>query len=60
MSLLTGNSLADSGLLEGCCGELQVLHNLRCYVICRGDISREAFDTRKKVDNLSKCHVEAR
>ena len=52
--LLTGGSLVGSGHLEGCSGELLVLHELRSYVISRGDGGRENFNTRKKVDNSSK------
>ena len=59
-SLLTGGSLASSSLLKGCSGELLVLHDLRSYVISRGDGGRENFNTRKKIDNLSKAHVEGR
>ena len=36
-SFLAGLSLAGSGFLEGVSGELLVLHNLRSYVISRGD-----------------------
>ena len=59
-SLLTSGSLAGSCLLEGCSGELLVFHDLRSYVISRGDIGREDFNTRKKVDNSSKGHFERR
>ena len=52
--LLAGGSLASSSLLKGCSGELLVLHDLRSYVISRGDGGRENFNTRKKVDNSSK------
>ena len=59
-SPLAGGSLASSGFLEGCPSELLVLHNLRSYVIGRGDGGRENFNTRKKVDNSSKGHLEGR
>ena len=59
-SLLAGGSLACSRLLKGCSGELLVLHNLRSYVICRGDGGRENFNNLKKVDNSSKGHFEGR
>ena len=59
-SLLTGGSLASSSLLEGCSGELLVLHDLRSYVISRRDGGREDFNTRKKVYNSSKGHFERR
>ena len=39
-SLFAGLSLAGSGFLEGISGELLVLHNLRSYVISRGDGDR--------------------
>ena len=57
-SLLAGCSLAGSGLLKGCSGELLVLHYLGSYVISRGDGGREDFNTRKKVDNSSEGHFE--
>ena len=53
-SLLTGTSLASSCLLEGGSGELLVLHNLRSYVISRGDGGRQDFDAREEVDDASK------
>ena len=53
---LTGGSLTSSSLLEGCSGELLVLHNLRSYVISRGDGGRKYFNTRKEVDNSSEGH----
>ena len=59
-SLLAGGSLAGSGFLEGCSGELLVFHDLRSYVISRGDGGRENFNTRKKVDNSSKGHLDGR
>ena len=39
-SLFTSLSLASSGFLEGVSGKLLVLHNLRSYVISRGDGGR--------------------
>ena len=39
-SFFAGLSLAGSGFLEGVSGELLVLHNLRSYVISRGDGGR--------------------
>ena len=39
-SLFAGLGLAGSGFLEGVSGELLVLHNLRSYVIRRGDSGR--------------------
>ena len=39
-SLFASLSLAGSGFLEGVSGELLVLHNLRSYVIRRGDGGR--------------------
>ena len=59
-SLLTGGGLASSSLLEGCSGELLVLHNLRSYVISRRNGGRENFNTRKKIDNSSKGHFKGR
>ena len=38
--LFAGLSLAGSGFLESVSGELLVLHNLRSYVISRGDGGR--------------------
>ena len=59
-SLLTGGSLASSSLLEGCSGELLVLHDLRSYVISRGDGGRKNFNTRKEVYDSSEGHFEGR
>ena len=59
-SLLAGGSLESSSLMESYSGELLVLHNLRSYVISRGDGGREDFNTRTKVDNSSKGHFEGR
>ena len=39
-SLFAGFSLAGSGFLEGVFGQLLVLHDLRSYVISRGDGGR--------------------
>ena len=39
-SLSTSLGLASSGFLESVSGELVVLHNLRSYVISRGDGGR--------------------
>ena len=39
-SLLAGLSLAGSGFLEWVSGQLLVLHDLRSYVISRGDGGR--------------------
>ena len=36
-SLFTSVGLASSGFLEGVSGQLLVLHNLRSYVMRRGD-----------------------
>ena len=57
-SLLAGGSLTSSSLLKGCSGELLVLHDMRSYIISRGDGGREDFNARKKVDNSSKGHFE--
>ena len=59
-SLLASGSLASSSLLEGCSGDLLVFHDLRSYVISRGDGGREDFNTRKEVDNSSEGHFEGR
>ena len=59
-SLLASGSRAGSSLLEGCSGELLVFHDLRSYVISRGDGCRENFNTRKEVDNSSESHFEGR
>ena len=59
-SFLAGGSLARSGFLEGCSGELLVLHDLRSYVISGGNGGRKDFNTRNKVDNSSKGHFEGR
>ena len=57
-SLLAGGSLASSSLLKGCSGELLVLHDLRSYVISRGDGGRENFNTRKEVYDSSEGHLK--
>ena len=59
-SLLAGGSLVSSSLLKGCSGELLVLHDLRSYVISRGNGGREDLNTRRKIDNSSKGHCEER
>ena len=59
-SFLTGGSLPGSGLLEGCSGELPVLHDLRSDVISRGDSGRGDFNTRKMVDNSAKGYIKGR
>ena len=43
-SLLARLSLAGSDFLEGVSGEPLVLHNLRSFVISRGDGSRKNFN----------------
>ena len=53
-SFLASSCLASSCLLEGSSGKLQVFHDLRSYVISRGDGGREDFDTREEFDNSSK------
>ena len=59
-SLLASGRLAGSCLLKGCSGELLVLHDLRSYVISRGDGGREDFNTWKKIDNASEGNFEGR
>ena len=59
-SLLACGSLSTSGLLEGCSSELLVLHDLRSYVISRGNRDRESLNTRKKVDYSSKGNFKRR
>jgi len=54
VSFLASSCLGSSGFLEGGSGELLVFHDLRSYVISRGDGGREDFDTREEVDNWSK------
>jgi len=53
-SFLASSCLVSSCFLEGGSGELLVFHDLRSYVISRGDGGREDFDTREEVDNSSK------
>ena len=56
VSLFTGLGLVSSGFLEGISGELLVLHNLRSYVISRGDGGRQEFNTGEKVDCSAKIY----
>jgi len=44
-SFLASSCLASSCFLEGGSGELLVSHDLRSYVISRGDRGREDFNT---------------
>jgi len=57
-SFLASSCLASSCFLEGGSGELLVFHDLRRYVISRGDGGREDFDTREAVDNSSKGNLK--
>ena len=57
-SLFTGLGLTSSGFLEGISGELLVLHNLKSYVISRGDGGRKNFNTWEKVDGSAKDTFE--
>ena len=57
-SLFTGLGLASFSFLEGISGELVVLHNLRGYVISRGDGGRQDLNTWKEVDCSAKARFE--
>ena len=57
-SLFTGLGLASSGFLEAISGKLLVLHNLRSYLISRGDCGRKNFNTWKEVDGSAKDRFE--
>ena len=52
-SLLASSCLARSWSLEGGSGELLVFHDLRSYVISRGDSGREDLDTSEESDHSS-------
>ena len=51
-AFLASSCLASSCFLEGGSGALLIFHDLRSYVISRGDRGREAIDAREEVDNL--------